>query len=446
MLSATRFLYRLGEYWFMETLADYKHYCDNKGLLTSVKKGRKYHEYYPTMTTAADWDVIHEIVESMKILKANPTTHHVKGHQDDDKSYDELPLPAQLNIDADALAEKYQSQYHTHDCSWVPMLRGTKAQLNFDSKGTVTNKYNHEVQDAATAPALQKRIKAKNGWSQQQYDSVDWTAHGRAINRYSDRQTTIVKMINDILPTGARVHKYDPKYSHRCPACHSPDEDDQHVMRCPHHDRQQWRKELIAKVKETAQKQTTRPFMAKLLCEGITAWLENRPPDFQDFSPVYQTLIDRQAQIGWHNLLKGRFALEWAHLQEEYLIERNERSSRANGLAWTTNMIDAIWESWLELWTLRNEQRHGSDEFTRARARYEQAAREVSLAYEKRDLVMIQERRLFDTPLEERLQGTAAQLRQWLHTFQTLIDQSANEAAEVAVQGVNSIRDYFDEL
>ena len=109
-------------------------------------------------------------------------------------------------------------------------------------------------------------------------------------------------------------------------------------------------------------------------------------------------------------------------------------------------MIDAIWESWLELWTLRNEQRHGSDEFTRARARYEQAAREVSLAYEKRDLVMIQEGRLFDTPLEERLQGTAAQLRQWLHTFQTLIDQSANEAAEVAVQGVNSIRDYFDEL
>ena len=59
---------------------------------------------------------------------------------------------------------------------------------------------------------------------------------------------------------------------------------------------------------------------------------------------------------------------------------------------------------------------------------------------------MIQERNLFDIPLEERLQGTAAQLRQWLNTFQTLITQSTQEALEDAVHGVNSIRDYFGEL
>jgi len=245
MLSATHFLYRLGEYWSMETLADYKHYCDNKGLLTSVKKGRKYHEYYPTMTKTPNREVIHEIVESLKNIKANPTTHHVKGHQDDDKTYDELPLPAQLNIDADALAEKYQSQYHTHDRSWVPRLNGTKAQLNFELHGTVTNKYKREVHDAATAPALQQRIMKENGWSQQQHDLVDWPAHCRVINRHQTKQTTVVKMINDILPTGARVHKYDPKYSHRCPACHAPEEDSQHMMRCQHEERQQWRTTLI---------------------------------------------------------------------------------------------------------------------------------------------------------------------------------------------------------
>ena len=371
---------------------------------------------------------------------------HVKGHQDDDKTYDELPLPAQLNIDADALAEKYQRQYHTHDRSWVPRLNGTKAQLNFELHGTVTNKYKREVHDAATAPALQQRIMKENGWSQQQHDLVDWPAHCRVINRHQTKQTTVVKMINDILPTGARVHKYDPKYSHRCPACHAPEEDSQHMMRCQHEERQQWRTTLIDKVKETALKQTTRPFMATLLCEGITAWLEERQPNFQDLSPVYQRLIDHQGQIGWHNLLKGRFALEWAHLQEDYLIERNERSSRANGLAWTTNMIDCIWESWFDLWKMRNDRRHGTDENTRKIARHEQAAREVSLAYDQKDLVMIQERNLFDIPLEERLQGTAAQLRQWLNTFQTLITQSTQEALEDAVHGVNSIRDYFGEL
>jgi hypothetical protein len=92
----------------------------------------------------------------------------------------------------------------------------------------------------------------ENGWSQQQHDLVDWPAHCRVINRHQTKQTTVVKMINDILPTGARVHKYDPKYSHRCPACHAPEEDSQHMMRCQHEERQQWRTTLIEKVKETA--------------------------------------------------------------------------------------------------------------------------------------------------------------------------------------------------
>ena len=33
-----------------------------------------------------------------------PQFQHVKGHQDDQCKYDELSLPAQLNVDADELA------------------------------------------------------------------------------------------------------------------------------------------------------------------------------------------------------------------------------------------------------------------------------------------------------------------------------------------------------
>jgi hypothetical protein len=59
------------------------------------------------------------------------------------------------------------------------------------------------------------------------------------------------------------------------------------------------------------------------------------------------------------------------------------------------------------------------------------------------DLMMNQERNLFHIPPEERLQGTAAQLRQWLNTYQTRITPSTQEALEEAVQGVNSIQEYF---
>eukprot|EP00957_Ditylum_brightwellii_P105666 8057890-Ditylum_brightwellii.AAC.1 len=39
-----------------------------------------------------------------------PTFEHTKGHQDKKKNYDDLPLPAKMNVDADMLAAEFQAQ------------------------------------------------------------------------------------------------------------------------------------------------------------------------------------------------------------------------------------------------------------------------------------------------------------------------------------------------
>jgi hypothetical protein len=53
---------------------------------------------------------------------------HVKGHQDDKVSYDELSLPAQLNVDADALATNALFYYPT-PCKHIPLLPAAQVQL-----------------------------------------------------------------------------------------------------------------------------------------------------------------------------------------------------------------------------------------------------------------------------------------------------------------------------
>jgi len=50
-------------------------------------------------------DVILEIQEEQKKLKSSLRLVHVKAHPDDDMMYEDLPLPAKLNVDMEKLAE-----------------------------------------------------------------------------------------------------------------------------------------------------------------------------------------------------------------------------------------------------------------------------------------------------------------------------------------------------
>eukprot|EP00957_Ditylum_brightwellii_P091910 6998322-Ditylum_brightwellii.AAC.2 len=64
---------------------------------------------------------------------------YVKGHQDDDIHYEELDLPAQLNIDVDFLAVNYRTTKGMK-CIKVTRLPINNAQLHA-SDSTITSKY-----------------------------------------------------------------------------------------------------------------------------------------------------------------------------------------------------------------------------------------------------------------------------------------------------------------
>jgi hypothetical protein len=83
----------------------------------------------PSATLAPDWDVLNEIHHSLHDLNFRPTFQHIKGHQDRDTPYDNLPLLAQLNVDADTAAGHFQSQHGCHH-PHVPLLPHAGANDN----------------------------------------------------------------------------------------------------------------------------------------------------------------------------------------------------------------------------------------------------------------------------------------------------------------------------
>ena len=157
----------------------------------------------PSATLAPDWDVLNEIRHSLHDLNFRPTFQHIKGHQDCDTPYDDLPLLAQLNVDANTAAGNFQSQHGCHR-PHVPLLPHAGAQLQIDD-ATIT--YNHKsfIRNAAYGPPLLNYIQQHNQWHPPIMQYIDWDAHGMAIRRLFHLRVHLTKLIHDILPTKDNV-------------------------------------------------------------------------------------------------------------------------------------------------------------------------------------------------------------------------------------------------
>ena len=109
MLSVLCFICQLLE-WTGSTLALTGVLAsDNTGLLDRVGEQAKIRYTVPNRTFQPDFDVVEAIVQAMTEANLCMTFEHVKGHQDDSVSYDDLPLLAQMNVEADRYAGTYRT-------------------------------------------------------------------------------------------------------------------------------------------------------------------------------------------------------------------------------------------------------------------------------------------------------------------------------------------------
>jgi hypothetical protein len=106
-----------------------------------------------------------------KNFKLHPhfTLFHVKGHQDSLSDPNDVPFPAQLNIQADSLASTFQ-QASSHAMYQGPMIPGTGHPL------LVENQF---------IPGYHRRkLHTKRG---QRLSYIDWDSHARAINTFEHK-------------------------------------------------------------------------------------------------------------------------------------------------------------------------------------------------------------------------------------------------------------------
>jgi len=434
ILSAMRFWMRLQQLRGKpnQHLPRHKAYCDNKSMVDVVKKHRKYSLIYPNATLASEWDVIAEIRTTLLAMETSnrPTLTHVYGHQDNDTSYDALPLEAQLNVDADALAAQFITDHPNWVYQQVPIMPSSGAQLNLP-QGTITYNLRLELQHASVAPPLKAKLQTKCSWDDETFDDVDWTAHGRALKKHEQHRVTLVKYLYDILPIGHQVHRYDPKYSDKCPSCDNPPvETKEHFGRCPAPSRVEWRQQFLSNLRAHLESLNTADPLQTLMLEGMKRELFGTRHDIILIPTEVREVAKAQNAIGWPQMLKGRFSNKWKEVQDAHLGPA--ATPRANGQTWMTSVVDFIFAEFWKLWTLRNGDRHGRDAKTKAQLEQAQALRELKQFYDAHsDTDDPRLKWLFDVPYDIRAQTwRTSNIRQWLNQWDPVLRESYNTSLE----------------
>jgi len=468
MLSILRFIHRLFQYTsskFSElTSADIGGIlaCDNLSLVRNVqylqnptRPVMEEEEGFATdpasairsnkdnSTNTSDWDVVNEINHTLQEMTFPVFVEWIKGHQDDKKPYHELTLLAQLNVDADRAAGEFQDQ-HGHPRPQAIRFPHNPAQLTI-SNGTITHAYKSRLRDSVSEKPLRDHIKERTKWSDSTMSTVDWKAHGRALNRHSEIRCNLVKLVHDILPTNALVAKYHPgDREKKCPSCSAISEDRDHVIRCP--SRQAWRSQFLVKIRKICDRHHTKPNLQQLLLDGISSWMTNTAMSAESYTKQYRKLIRQQNELGWRQLFNGRMSTEWARIQEDFLYSTGQLGKTRSGSLWTTVIISTIWTEWTSLWKSRNEDVHGRDQSTRERVRRDRIVTKIRALYDLREMMQPNDRHILFDDIEDHLTHPTSNLCDWYAIQQPTVAHSVKEAKRKSVQHVSRLTTYFPPL
>jgi exonuclease III len=399
---------------------------------------------------SADWDVMIEIQYALQQLP-RINLQYIKGHQDRTTTVTQLPLMAQLNVEADALAAAFQDSYGD-DRPTVTMTPRTKVHLHFKA-GTVTSRYPEAIRREYSGDALLQYVKTRNAWTENTMRTVNWDSHGAALSNQIKRRLHFSKMVHDILPTTAYLNKQD-KGKRTCPCCNHPRETRDHILRCPAPPRNRWRHKFLSSLETFCQNTHTAPVLKQLLLDSVREWMypetdeQEYRPNPRHHPPALRQLILQQTEIGWRQMFNGRFSILWSVIQNGYLYrtqaDRKGVARKLTGEKWQTYLITHIWEQWQELWKMRNESLHGKDAAAQAIAEAREVKRRLVEIYDLRGHMEPSVQDLLCTDIHQHLQKPTWATSNWLNIHTPLFRESIRRAKARAIQGVRSIRRYFN--
>jgi hypothetical protein len=180
-----------------------------------------------------------------------------------------------------------------------------------------------------------------------------------------------------------------------------------------------------------------------ILLTALEAWFTNTPANFSKYPTQYSHLIQQHTQISWRQLFNGHLSTEWLQLQDEHLHQQGLHNKKTTGLLWATTILSKIWEEWTLIWTICNQVMQGHDQTSRLNIQRLEAETELRAIYDDRELLLPADRDHLFGDVSTHLAYSTNSIQNWLNTYQGLFTDSISKAKKCTLEGVHSIRSYF---
>jgi hypothetical protein len=335
--------------------------CDNE----SCVKGLQKRDMSLTDLDKAESDLMRDIIHKLKDFP-DITIEWVRGHQDDNTPYDDLPLESQLNIDCDKAA-KLHLREGTKPTQGTKPLAGSKATLILGGH-IVTTEINEQIQLAGRAKEMLAYAADKFCWTDNQTTAtINWRAVERAKKRLNlSSSVCTTKFMYDWLNAGRQKGKMGGDSI--CPCCGREEEDQLHLYRCTNVKMQECITNSISNLNSTLVKEglTTPVYTAFINCICIAA---NKPPHSNYEIEDEQVLqcIDSQEMPGLESILRGFNHVDWLTLLRDTWVSPKEshdgrtKEKRKDPLEQSVSLVRGVWNIMESLWECRNNILHSND-------------------------------------------------------------------------------------
>jgi hypothetical protein len=120
----------------------------------------------------------------------------------------------------------------------------------------------------------------------------------------------------------------------------------------------------------------------------------------------YHNLFRAQNEIGWDQIIKGRFTNEWQHTLDTQL-DGNIRN-------WVTYCIRTILQDMFEVWKLRCDQEHGTNQEDTRRRDIARLAPQVARLFEQKNDIDHSDLHLLSKSADEILTSPTAIIENWI--------------------------------
>lgn len=346
-----------------------------------------------------------------------------------------------MNVEADALATYILNEFYAPQ-PVVPFDPDSKVMLTI-AGSTITRDIETHILHSRHSHNILEYYRKRFHWSIDDTDAIDWDNYASVYKKFPRSRTFFSKFGWKKLPTGERLHKRSNCYDHRCQGCHEDLESDDHIFRCAKHE--EWRRTLLKNISTTFSPYVDANLLL-IIRIGLDSYFEDDVPRFNEHFPKrlsetpYRDVIRQQTSIGWDQFIRGKVSKEWDKMQQ-YYAKSNGYEEESKG--WMTRLIRLLATESFKLWEIRNGNRHGTDDATKALATEAQTQRELRMLYLLKEKTLPQDHIFFRTTITEHMKEPTPVIRNWITRHKKLILKSVRTAGKQMQLKTRGLQKYF---